>query len=257
MKLTIPFFTTLCALSLLLANNLTALSLNDLTKRPSLEITSHTLLHNGKKIIIGIGDITKVENVDAIVNAANAQLRFGSGIAGSIALTLGLEGIADNYRQIKKLYPTPVAIGSASRTTVPSTCPLGKTGFKYLIHAVGPDCRNSEQDANWPQLLCNAYEHALGATKKTSIRSIIIPSLSTGVFGCPQDEALEIMMQALVNSLKHDPELTHLQEIILIVWSGNSNAPDIAAQWLTALNSAVYDNDTEYTTLVGVTNPNT
>lgn len=65
-----------------------ALSLYDLEKRPSLIITGIKILHNGTKIIVGIGDITKIEHVDGIVNAAHDRLIFDNAMAGSLALDL-------------------------------------------------------------------------------------------------------------------------------------------------------------------------
>jgi O-acetyl-ADP-ribose deacetylase (regulator of RNase III) len=235
-----------------------ALSLYDLEKRPSLKIAGIKILHNGKKIIVGVGDITQIEKVDALVNAANERLLFGSGIAGSIALALGLDGVTETYREIKKKYTRPAAIGSASLTEVPKKNALSDKGFKYIIHAVAPDCRNLDQENDWPQLLSNAYQNTLKATKGKNIESIIIPSLGTGIFGCPEDEALDIMMETLVDSLKHDSELKTLQEVILVVWSGNSDAEAQALEWLSALNTAIYGQDKNYTTLVGTSfNPNT
>lgn len=255
-KTTRTLFTIVCIVFVI--SPLKALSLYDLEKRPSLKIAGIKILHNGKKIIVGVGDITEIEKVDALVNAANERLLFGSGIAGSIPLALGLHGVTETYREIKRTYTKPAAIGSASLTHVPKKNALSDKGFKYLIHAVAPDCRNLDQESNWPQLLSNAYQNALEATKGKNIESIIISSLGTGVFGCPEDEALGIMMETIVDSLKHDPQLKTLQEVILVVWSGNRDAEAKAQEWLSALNTAIYGQDKNYKTLVGTSfNPNT
>ncbi len=232
-----------------------ALSLHDLEKRPSLKIAGIKTLHNGKKIIIGIGDIEKIEQVDAIVNAANDRLIFGSGIAGSIAAALGKEGVTQVYHEIKAQYAPPVAVGSAPITDVPKHTTLANTGFKYIIHAVGPDCRILHQEAHWQDLLRAAYQNTLAATKAKNITSIIVPPLGTGIFNCPQDEALSIMMSTIADSLIHDTALKTIQEVILVVWSGREDAEQTAKQWMSALNDAIVNQNSDYKTLLGATGP--
>lgn len=234
-------------------NPLNALSLHDLEKRPSLQIAGIKILPNGKKIIIGIGNIEKIEQVDAIVNAANDHLIFGSGIAGSIAQALGKEGVKEVYREIKERYALPITVGSAPITDVPDNTNLAHTGFKYILHAVGPDCRIPNQEAQWQDLLRAAYQNTLAATKNKNICSIVVPPLSTGIFKCPQDEALKVMMNTITEALVHDTELKTLQEVILVVWSGTEDAEQIAERWLIALNNAITNINVNYKPLLGLT----
>lgn len=232
-------------------NTISALSLHDLEKRPSLKIEGIKILANGTKIIVGIGDIEKIEQVDAIVNAANADLRFGSGIAGSIATALGLDGVAQTYREIKAKYATPVAVGSASITKIPEHTALKKTGFNHLIHAVAPDCRNPWQQAQWQELLRTACTNILKTAKENNISSVIVPSLGTGIFACPQDEAHGIIAQTLVQALKTDKQLSSLQEIIFVIWPHQPHAQTIAQEWLASIDEAIHKDDASHQTLVG------
>lgn len=241
------------------ATSLKALSLHDLEKRPSLKIAGIKILHNGKKIIVGIGDMTEIEKVDALVIPVHEDI-LGVIISGSISKVLGVDGGCKTYREINNNYQRSLGIGSALLTSVPQNTPLGRNGYQYMVHAIVTDGRVFEPKNNWPQLISNVYQNTLEVIKEKNIHSIIIPFLDPGigVFGCPENEALQIMMETIVDSLKHDPELKTLQEVILVVWSGTSDAQTKAQEWLSALNTALYGQDKNYTTLVGTSfNPNT
>ncbi|MGE0009416.1 MAG: macro domain-containing protein [Candidatus Babeliales bacterium] len=194
------------------------------------------ILPNGKKIIVGIGDVEKVENVDAVINAANKNLQFGSGVAGAIAAALGAEGVKQVYAEINAKYTTPVNVGSATPTSVPANTLLAQRGFKYIIHAVGPDCRDQEQSKNWQMLLASAYRNALTEAAKLNLKTITVPALSIGVFQCDYQTAITIMMGSITQALLQP---SSLEEVLLVVWSGGQNNTATAQNWLAALDKAI------------------
>jgi len=127
-------------------------------------------------------DITTLD-VDAIVNAANAELRPGGGVCGAIHRAAGPE-----------LAGACAEIGG---------CPTGEAritpGFnlsaKYVIHAVGPIWQGG--DAGEAGLLAGAYRTALALARAHECRSIAFPAISTGIYGYPLEEATRIAVETV------------------------------------------------------------
>ncbi len=126
-------------------------------------------------------DITTLQ-VDAIVNAANEQLRPGGGVCGAIHRAAG-----------PKLAEACAVIGH---------CPTGEArvtdGFllpaRYVIHAVGPVWHGG--GAGEEALLDGAYRSALAAAAESGLRSIAFPAVSTGIYGFPLLPATRIAVRA-------------------------------------------------------------
>ena len=124
------------------------------------------------------GDITTLD-VDAIVNAANSSLRGGGGVDGAIHRAAGPELV----RASSAL--GPIATGDAVIT------PGFELRARFVIHAVGPVW--SGGNANENELLTRAYERAFAlARAEPSIRSIVFPAISTGIYGFPKAPAAAI-----------------------------------------------------------------
>ena len=132
----------------------------------------------GKSLQLLKGDITKVP-VDAIVNAANSALAGGGGVDGAIhsaagpSMRIELDGI------IKKQGGCPS--GSAVSTSG------GNLPAKFVFHAVGPVYRNGQSGE--PDLLRSAYRSCLQLAEEKQVQYISFPSISTGVYGYPVDQA--------------------------------------------------------------------
>jgi O-acetyl-ADP-ribose deacetylase (regulator of RNase III) len=124
------------------------------------------------------GDITAQE-VDALVNAANAQLAGGGGVDGAIHRAAG-PGV---MKETSRRYPEGCPTGSA----VPSTA--GNLTAKSIFHAVGPVWRGGKRDE--PALLKSAYHRCLELAVEHMCASIAFPAISTGVYGYPMDLAAE------------------------------------------------------------------
>jgi len=128
-------------------------------------------------------DITKfAENVDAIVNAANETLLGGGGVDGAIHRAAG-PLLLEECKTLGGCKP-----GEAKATK----------GYnlkcKYIIHTVGP---RYWSDPNPKQTLTNAYLNSLKLADSLGLESIAFPSISTGAFGYPIKEALEIMINTI------------------------------------------------------------
>ncbi len=136
------------------------------------------------------GDISK-QDTAAIVNAANKTLRGGGGGDGAIHRAGGPQ-ILDECIKIGGC-----ETGDAVITTG------GQLAAKYVIHTVGPVYRDGLKGE--PQLLQNAYNNCLTVASSNGIRSISFPSISTGAYRYPMEDAAEIALQAAVGYLKgHD-----------------------------------------------------
>jgi len=147
------------------------------------------------------GDITKV-NADIIVNAANNHLRGGGGVDGAIHRAAGI-AIDKECREIGHC-----ATGEAVITS------SGNLQAKYIIHTVGPvySKNNKEQQ----KLLYNAYYNSLQLGTGYNVKSIAFPSISTGIYGYPFDEASTIALDAINDFIINND---CYEEIIFVLFS--------------------------------------
>jgi O-acetyl-ADP-ribose deacetylase len=125
------------------------------------------------------GDITSQDDIEAVVNAANARLGPGGGVAGAIHRAAG-PGLAEEAVPLG-----PIAPGEAVIT--------GAHGLpnRYVIHTLGPVYGQDRPEA---ELLASCYRNSLGLTEENGIGSIAFPAISTGIFGYPVEEAAEVAL---------------------------------------------------------------
>jgi len=148
-----------------------------------------------------IGDIANQSDVEAVVNAANAQLQTGGGVAGALHRAAGPE-LFKECRNLAPIKPGEAVITKAYN--LPNN---------YVIHCLGPVYG---KDAPEEKLLANCYKNALRLAEKHQIRSIAFPSLSTGAFGYPIEEAVNVTFNAILAELQG---LKHLQRIKFVLFS--------------------------------------
>lgn len=157
------------------------------------------------------GDITH-QQVDAIVTAANADLRGGGGVDGAVHRAAGPELL----RACRPLAPCPP--GSAVLTPAFDLAPV-----RWVIHAVGPIYSGPEDAAT----LASAYTSALRCADQVAARSVAFPLISTGVYGYPVEAATRISVQALLN------ESSDVDEALLVAFDAQT-----ARAWESAVSTA-------------------
>jgi O-acetyl-ADP-ribose deacetylase len=142
------------------------------------------------------GDITTVR-VDAIVNAANAQLAGGGGVDGAIHRAAGPDLMAE-IRTRYKLCPTGSSVVTGSGR-------LAEHGVQWVIHAVGPIWRGGEYEE--PELLASAYASAIFMADDAGARSVALPAISAGIYGYPIPQAAAIALRSVGNGLARSHNL--------------------------------------------------
>ena len=148
------------------------------------------------------GDITELDT-DAIVNAANAQLVLGGGVAGAIRR----KGGPKIQAECNKIGGT--FVGGAAITTA------GNLKAKYVIHAVGPRMGEGDEDRK----LKNATLNSLKLADEKHLKSICFPAISTGIFGFPITRCAEIMLRTAIEYLKGQ---TGLEKIVFCLFGRDS-----------------------------------
>lgn len=133
------------------------------------------------------GDITAQHDLDAVVNAANAQLLPGGGVAGAIHRAAG-PGLEAECRPLAPIKPGEAVITAAHQ--LPN---------RYVIHCLGPVFGSDKPEAT---LLANCYRNALELAEKNAISSMGFPAISTGIFAYPPAEACKIALDTVAASLK-------------------------------------------------------
>jgi O-acetyl-ADP-ribose deacetylase len=161
-------------------------------------------LEKGKSFELhGPADITKVE-IDAIVNAANSSLLGGGGVDGAIHRTGGPSILAECKRIVAEI--GMLEHGKAVITTA------GRLPAKYVIHTVGPIYRGGGRGE--AKILKSCYEKSIGIADEHDIRSIAFPSISTGAFGYPIDEAAPIAIETSVQRLNSSQNVNHVRFVL-------------------------------------------
>ena len=142
------------------------------------------------------GDVT-LQQVDAIVNAANTRLAGGGGVDGAIHR----RGGADIMRETNSRYPEGCPTGSAVVSTA------GGLSAQYVIHAVGPVWSGGQRGED--RLLADAYRRSLELAVECGCRSVAMPALSTGAYRYPMDRAARIALSTAIDFLRQHgrPEL--------------------------------------------------
>jgi O-acetyl-ADP-ribose deacetylase (regulator of RNase III) len=128
------------------------------------------------------GDITSQGDVDAVVNAANARLAPGGGVAGAIHRAAGPD-LAEEAVPLGPIEPGEAVITGAHGL------PNG-----YVIHTLGPVYGQDHPEA---ELLARCYRNSLVLAEDNGVASIAFPAISTGIFGYPAKDAAEIALQTV------------------------------------------------------------
>jgi O-acetyl-ADP-ribose deacetylase (regulator of RNase III) len=159
------------------------------------------LIIKNSKIKLVQGDITELET-DVIVNAANAQLILGGGVAGAIRRKGGPKIQEECDKK------SPSFVGGAVITTG------GDLKARHVIHAVGPRMGEGNED----EKLRNATLNSLKLMDEHELKSIAFPAISTGIFGYPIDRCAKIMIATAKEYLSKD---TQIEEVIFCLYTSS------------------------------------
>jgi len=153
-------------------------------------------------MIIRRGDITR-ETCDAIVNAANTSLLGGGGVDGAIHRAGGPAILDECHRIVSRI--GRCATGEAVITTG------GNLPARYVIHTVGPVWGGGHRGED--RLLESAYHNALQIAREHGLRSVAVPSISTGAYRFPIERACRIALRAIANEI-HDGGIPEVRAIV-------------------------------------------
>ncbi len=160
------------------------------------------------------GDIVH-QRVDAIVNAANNQLAGGGGVCGAIFRAAGPQQLQQACDAFPLINGVRCPVGQARITP---SFNLQSQGIRNIIHAVGPDCRVHQENVNRNPLLRHAYTRSLQAAERNHLTSVAFPSISTGIFGYPANEAVEVAIEAVRDYfLQTQNSSTSIRDVYFIV----------------------------------------
>ena len=160
-----------------------------------------------KKTISGIivecvrGDIASQADITAVVNAANAQLMMGGGVAGAIHRAAGPR-LEEECRPLAPIKPGEAVITGGHN--LPN---------HYVIHCLGPIYGVDKPE---DELLAKCYRNALQIAEEYRIDSIAFPAISAGAFGYPVKEAAVVAFRTIIEAI---PKLKHLKRIRFVLYS--------------------------------------
>lgn len=150
-------------------------------------------------IELAVGDITNQPDVDAVVNAANARLMPGGGVAGAIHRAAG-PGLVQECRPLAPIGPGVAVITSGQQ--LPN---------RWIIHCMGP-VYGIDEPAD--VLLVDCYHNALDLAERHGISRIAFPAISTGAFGYPLQDAADVTANALKTCLRADSPISLIRFVL-------------------------------------------
>ena len=154
---------------------------------------------DGVTIELTEGDITRQVDFDAVVNAANAELRPGGGVAGAIHRAAG-RGLAEECRPLAPIEPGECVITTGHRL------PNG-----WVLHCLGP-VYGADEPAD--ELLASCYRNALALADERRLASVAFPAISTGIFGYPMEQAAEVALRTVKSTASR---LEHVNRVRFVL----------------------------------------
>ena len=156
---------------------------------------------DGLRVELIQGDIANQPDMDAVVNAANADLKTGGGVAGAIHRAAG-PGLAEECEPYGPIEPGEAVITSGHSLPNP-----------HVIHCLGPVYGRDEPE---DELLANCYRQALELAETHALSSIAFPAISTGAFGYPMPDAARVAF-ATIKAMA--PSLASVDHVRFVLFS--------------------------------------
>lgn len=181
-----------------------------MTDNPTYEV-------NQAKLSIIQGDITR-QTTDAIVNAANSGLMGGGGVDGAIHRAGGPAILEECKKIVSRQGRLPT--GQAVITTA------GNMKARYVIHTVGPIWHGGDQGESG--FLASAYRESLKLAAENNLTSISFPSISTGAYGYPVEEAARTAIKEVISFLK---QTTSIKEVVFVLFDARTLEAYTDALW--------------------------
>jgi O-acetyl-ADP-ribose deacetylase (regulator of RNase III) len=154
---------------------------------------------SGITVEVVAGNIAKQKDMEAVVNAANAWLRTGGGVAGAIHRAAG-PGLAEECRPMAPIKPGEAVISGGHN--LPNA---------YVIHCLGPVYgRDKPED----ELLAGCYRRALELAEEKGIESVAFPAISTGAFGYPLEAATEVAFRTIGEMIPGLQKVKHIRFVL-------------------------------------------
>lgn len=163
------------------------------------------------------GDITKpLIGYEAIVNAANDQLQGGAGVCSAIFNAAGWDKLSNACAAHEVINGVRCPVGQACIT---ESFDLEKRGIKYIIHAVGLDCRIIKDPVEQDKLLDNTYINALLLADKYNIKTIAFPFISSGIYEFSKERACKVAFNAINNYFEINKSNTNIEVVSFVLSS--------------------------------------
>ncbi|MDR2719800.1 MAG: O-acetyl-ADP-ribose deacetylase [Nitrososphaerota archaeon] len=155
-----------------------------------------------------MGDITDMDT-DVIVNAANSSLLGGLGVDGAIHSRGGVKILEECKRIRASVWPDGLPTGYAVITLG------GNLAAKHVIHTVGPIWHGGLQGED--ALLKQAYRNSLKLAESRGLKTIAFPSISTGAYGYPIEEASQVALKTIKNFL--EKETINIEKVVMVLFT--------------------------------------
>ena len=163
---------------------------------------------NKARLSLVQGDITRQET-DAIVNAANSGLMGGGGVDGAIHRAGGPSILAECKKIVAEIGRLPA--GQAVITGG------GLLRARFVIHTVGPIWQGGNKRE--PEILASAYRESLRKAVENDLHSVSFPSISTGAYGYPLEQAARVALRTVIDFLRED---TRLDEVVFVLFDART-----------------------------------
>ncbi|MER3400684.1 MAG: macrodomain protein [Thermoflexus sp.] len=169
-------------------------------------VVGETTLPSGHRLVLVHGDLTE-EEAEALVNAANAWLQHGGGVAGALVRKGGPQIQEESTEWVRRHGPLPV--GGVAITGA------GRLKARAILHVVGPVWAGGDQGED--RMLAEAIRNVLETARQQGYRRIAMPAISTGIFGFPKERAAPLFWETIAAfAAAHPGEPPHEIRLVLL-----------------------------------------